>query len=129
MKITNIDHFVITVKNLKKSIDFYHEVIGLPIIKSQTTDNFASLKCGHSLLRLRKLTNDSHAIVADQLATGVFDFCLETDSSIDEVILNYQEHHIQIELGPVTKHGAKGAMTSVYVRDPDNNLVEISTYK
>ncbi|TSO26295.1 VOC family protein [Lactobacillus sp. LL6] len=129
MKIINLDHFVLSVKNLDKSIYFYNEIIGLPIIKSQTNDDFASLKCGHSLLRLRKVENKVNAIVANKLATGVYDFCLETDSSINEIITNYQNHNIPIELGPVTKHGAYGKMTSVYVRDPDNNLVEICTYE
>lgn len=129
MQITNLDHFVLTVKDLSASIDFYHEVLGLPVIKEQTNSDFASLKCGNSLLRLRKEENNVNAIVAKNLTAGAYDFCLETTSSVQEIIANYQKHKIAIELGPVTKHGAKGAMTSVYVRDPDQNLVEVSTYQ
>lgn len=128
MNIVNLDHFVLTVKDLKQSINFYHDVIGLPIIDDQTNNDFASLRCGQSLLRFRKLSNDVGAIVANNLSTGNFDFCLETSDSVDEVINNFKQHDIPIELGPVTKHGAKGKMTSVYVRDPDGNLVEISSY-
>ncbi|KRM38087.1 hypothetical protein FC39_GL001481 [Lactobacillus hamsteri DSM 5661 = JCM 6256] len=109
-------------------MDFYHNVIGLPIISDQTNDNFASLKCGNSLLRFRKLSNDVGAIVANNLSTGNFDFCLESSDSVANIINNFKQHNISIELGPVTKHGAKGKMTSVYVRDPDGNLVEISSY-
>lgn len=129
MKIANLDHFVLTVKDLKKSVAFYHEVIGLPIIADQTNDDFASLKCGHSLLRMRKLSNDVGAIVANNLATGDFDFCLESSQTIAEVIAGFKTKKVAIELGPVTKHGVNGKMTSVYVRDPDGNLVEISSYK
>lgn len=129
MKIANLDHFVLTVQDLKKSVKFYHEVIGLPIITDQTNSDFASLKCGHSLLRFRKLSNDVDAIVATNLSTGNFDFCLESTDSIENIIANFQQHNIPIELGPVTKHGVKGKMTSVYVRDPDGNLVEISSYE
>lgn len=128
MEIINLDHFVLTVKDLDSSIKFYNQVIGLPIIQEQTNSNFASLKCGHSLLRLRKVENDVNAIVASKLVTGVYDFCLETNASVASIVANYNKHNIPIELGPVTKHGAKGEMTSIYVRDPDNNLVEVSTY-
>lgn len=128
MEIVNLDHFVLTVNDLNKSVEFYHQIIGLPIIKDQTNENFASLKCGHSLLRMRKLSNDAGAIVADHLSTGNFDFCFETTSEITDVIAEFKAKKISIELGPVTKHGAKGKMTSVYVRDPDGNLVEISSY-
>lgn len=129
MQITNLDHFVLTVQDLSKSLAFYQQVIGLPVIKEQTNDNFASLRCGNSLLRLRKLTNAVGAIVASRLSTGGFDFCLETNAPIKQVINHLQAKQVPIELGPVTKHGARGAMTSVYVRDPDGNLVEISSYR
>lgn len=127
MEIINLDHMVLTVKNLDISKKFYHEVIGLPIVDEQK-NNFVSLRCGNSLIRLRKLSNDANAIVADKLQTGVFDFCLETSASIDEVIANFKHFGVIIAQGPIIKHGAKGSMTSVYVRDPDGNLVEISTY-
>ena len=127
MEIINLDHMVLTVKNLDISKKFYHEVIGLPIVDEQK-NNFVSLRCGNSLIRLRKLSNDANAIVANKLQTGVFDFCLETSASIDEVIANFKHFDVTIAQGPITKHGDKGPMTSVYVRDPDGNLVEISTY-
>lgn len=127
MEIINLDHMVLTVKNLDISKKFYHEVIGLPIVDEQK-NNFVSLRCGNSLIRLRKLSNDANAIVADKLQTGVFDFCLETSASVDEVIANFKHFGVTIAQGPIIKHGAKGSMTSVYVRDPDGNLVEISTY-
>lgn len=129
MDIINLDHFVLTVNDLTKSKNFYTDVINLPVIAEQTNENFVSLKCGNSLLRLRKVHNDSHAIVAQHLVTGTFDFCLQNSDSIAAIINNFNQHHIPIELGPVTKHGAHGEMTSVYVRDPDHNLVEICSYE
>lgn len=127
MEIINLDHMVLTVNDLNVSKKFYHEVIGLPVIDEQQ-NNFVSLRCGNSLIRLRKLSNDANAIVANELQTGVFDFCLETSASVNEILNNFRNFDIQIAQGPITKHGAKGSMTSVYVRDPDGNLVEISTY-
>ncbi|MBP2057161.1 catechol-2,3-dioxygenase [Lactobacillus colini] len=127
MEIINLDHMVLTVKNLSVSKKFYHEVIGLPIVDEQK-NNFVSLRCGNSLIRLRQLSNAVGAIVADKLQIGVFDFCLETSASVNEILDNFKRFNISIAQGPVTKNGAKGSMTSIYVRDPDGNLVEISTY-
>lgn len=129
MEISNLDHFVLTVRDLQTSVAFYHQIIGLPLVSDQSNQDFASLKCGHSLLRLRKLSNDVHAIVAKNLSTGNFDFCFETSSPLSDVIAEFEKNNISIELGPVEKNGSKGKMTSVYVRDPDGNLVEISSYK
>lgn len=59
---------------------------------------------------------------------GSADFCLITDISIDEVIAELKENFIPIIEGPVTRTGSLGKITSVYIRDPDSNLVEISNY-
>lgn len=129
MKILNMDHFVITVNNLDKAKDFYHRIIGLKIVNQQSNQDFVTMMCGgYSLFRLRKSTNEVNAIVAKHLSTGSFDFCLESSNNVQEIIKNFETNNIQIELGPVVKHGFKGKMMSVYVRDPDGNLVEISTY-
>lgn len=128
MKIVNFDHIVITVNNLYESKNFYHEVIGLPIKRSETTKDHVSLICGNSLLRLRQSDNYVNAIVAEKLIPGSFDFCLESADNINTIIGQLKNNKIKIELGPITKHGVKGKMTSVYFRDPDNNLVEICSY-
>lgn len=128
MKIVNLDHFVLTVKDIQKSKVFYEKIIGLPLIKERTTSDVVTFSCGNALLKLRKLSNDVGAIVADNLAVGDFDFCLETKSPIEDIVEEFKKDEIPIELDPVITHGAKGKMNSVYVRDPDGNLVEISSY-
>ena len=115
MKIINFDHMVLTVKNLDMSKNFYHEVIGLQIIDEQK-NNFVSLRCGNSLIRLRKLSNDANAIVANKLQTGVFDFCLETSASINEVIDNFEHFGVTIAQGPITKHGARQRLNDIGIR-------------
>lgn len=129
MKIVNLDHMVLTVNDLEKSKNFYHEIVGLPVITEQTDASHASLVCGNSLLRLRQVDNRVQAIVAGNLTPGSFDFCLEAADAIDDVIKSLQKNGVAIEQGPVEKHGVKGKMLSVYFRDPDGNLVEISSYK
>lgn len=128
MKIVNLDHFVLTVNNLQQSLNFYHKLIGLPVIEAQTNSSVVTLRCGHSLLKLRQLQNKVGAIVAKHLSAGDFDFCLESSQKPAEIVAEFEKKKIPIALGPVTKHGSKGKMTSVYVRDPDGNLVEISSY-
>lgn len=128
MTIIALDHFVITVTDLNKSKNFYHEILGLPIVDEQ--NGFVSLQCGDQLIRLRKKTNGVNAIVARQLETGVFDFCLQTDQPIKNVIAKYKSNNQEIISGPVEKHGAHGKMTSVYTRDPpDGNLVEEADFR
>lgn len=67
--------------------------------------------------------------MAKQLETGVFDFCLQTDQPIKNVIAKYKSNNQEITSGPVEKHGAHGKMTSVYTRDPDGNLVEEADFR
>lgn len=129
MKIVNLDHMVLTVNDLEKSKNFYHEIVGLPLIPEQTDESHASLICGNSLLRLRQVDNSVKAIVAGNLTPGSFDFCLESSDDINDVISDLKKKGVKIEQGPVVKHGFKGKMLSVYFRDPDDNLVEISSYK
>jgi catechol 2,3-dioxygenase-like lactoylglutathione lyase family enzyme len=61
-------------------------------------------------------------------APGTGDFCLITTQPIDAVIAHLKSCNVEIELGPVPRNGAQGPMTSVYFRDPDQNLIEVSRY-
>ena len=59
---------------------------------------------------------------------GAGDFCLITRWKVEAVLAHLQECGVPVEVGPVERHGARGPMTSVYFRDPDGNLVEVSRY-
>ncbi|MGB1209540.1 MAG: VOC family protein, partial [Paracoccaceae bacterium] len=61
-------------------------------------------------------------------APGTGDFCLIVETSLDAVIQHLRDHGVQIEEGPVPRTGATGPIRSVYLRDPDGNLVEIAEY-
>jgi catechol 2,3-dioxygenase-like lactoylglutathione lyase family enzyme len=124
------DHFVLTVAHVDRSAAFYRDVLGLAQEDSgQKTRGAVSLRCGDILLRLRPKTNATGAVVASQLSTGCFDFCLRSQLSSDQVLSRLTAAGVPIVAGPVRRHGAQGEMTSIYVHDPDGNLVEICSYQ
>jgi catechol 2,3-dioxygenase-like lactoylglutathione lyase family enzyme len=124
------DHFVLTVAHVDQSAAFYRDVLGLAQEDSgQKTRGAVSLRCGDILLRLRPKTNATGAVVASQLSTGCFDFCLRSQLSSDQVLSRLTAAGVPIVAGPVRRHGSQGEMTSIYVHDPDGNLVEICSYQ
>lgn len=125
--ILNIDHIVLTVQDLQKSVDFYHRIFNFPILKELSNDHLVTLRAGQQLIRLQTADRPTE-LKAVKPTPSSADFCLITDKTLDEVAKHLADCHVKIIEGPVTKHGAKGTMTSLYLRDPDENLVEISTY-
>lgn len=129
MKIKQMDHFVLSVADLEKSVHFYQDLVGLPLVKEKSSSYTAVFRCGSSLLKLRMASNPANAIVAKHLVPGAFDFCFECQQSAEQIEQALQDKGAKIIKGPVATQGSKGKMTSVYVRDPDGNLVEFSTYQ
>ena len=125
MKIESLDHCVLTVKSIDRTIGFYTRVLGME--KIVFGEGRVALKFGVQKINLH-LVGDEITPHANQPTSGSADFCLVTDSSIDDIVEHLSLLNVPIELGPVQRTGAVGRITSVYVRDPDQNLVEISTY-
>ena len=125
MRIDRIDHLVLTVADLDRTLAFYTEVLGM------TAETFGG---GRTALRFGRQKINLHVRGAEfqpraaHAATGTADFCLITDTPLQQVQAELAAHGVPVEVGPVTKQGALGPMQSVYVRDPDRNLVELSTY-
>ena len=122
--LTAIDHFVLTVRNIEKSVRFYRDTLGCPIITFR--DNRFAVQIGSSKINLHQADSPivPHASVP---TSGSADFCLLTDSSVGEIQNYLLSQNIEIELGPVGRTGAAGPITSFYIRDPDGNLIEISS--
>ena len=122
--LTAIDHFVLTVRNIEKSIIFFRDVLGCPIITFG--QNRYAVQIGSSKINLHQADSPivPHASVP---TSGSADFCLLTDSSVGEIQNYLLSQNIEIELGPVGRTGAAGPITSFYIRDPDGNLIEISS--
>ena len=123
-----IDHVVITVSDINKSIDFYTNVLGMELndfVSSLDNIKRKSLKFGNQKINLHENLKPfkPHAI---NPTPGSMDICFLSMKSLDQWMRIFKNLEIQIEEGPVTKTGANGPLKSIYIRDPDNNLIEIS---
>ena len=126
--IDHIDHIVLTTRDLQGCIRFYTDVLGMKLEKFRTpTEERLALKFGAQKLNVhewgREFTPRAHVA-----APGTLDLCFISSVPLDQVVARLKQHGIPILDGPVAKTGAQGPIRSVYVRDPDLNLVEISVY-
>jgi catechol 2,3-dioxygenase-like lactoylglutathione lyase family enzyme len=126
MDIASIDHFVLTVRSITDTCAFYDRVLGMKA--KQFGGGRWALLFGDQKINLHQAGKEFDP-KAGSPQPGAGDFCLVSGESIQNVIRHLEEEGVTIEVGPVPKQGAIGPMTSVYIRDPDENLVEISEYQ
>jgi len=123
--IDHIDHVVLTTRDLPACTHFYCEILGMK--KEPFGQNRIAFKFGSQKINIhewgREFTPRAHVA-----APGTLDLCFIASLSLEEVISRLKKAEIKILEGPVAKTGANGPIRSVYVRDPDLNLVEISEY-
>ena len=122
--IRSIDHFVLTVASIRATCDFYARALGFGV-ETFGADGRTALTFGDQKINLHEVGREftPRARVA---TAGSGDFCLLTETPVDEVVAHLAGLGIAIEEGPVRKTGATGPLNSVYFRDPDGNLVEVS---
>lgn len=126
IKIKSLDHLVLTVGDIQKTIDFYVNILGMQEITFG--DNRKALLFGKQKINLHQRGAEIQPN-AQNAGCGTADLCLLTDTPLNEVVQILQSHHIEIlENGIVPRTGAVGKIQSVYCRDPDGNLLEISQY-
>jgi catechol 2,3-dioxygenase-like lactoylglutathione lyase family enzyme len=126
VKIDRIDHIVLTVRDIDATCDFYSRVLGMTAVTFGAQRRRA-LAFGAQKINLH-LAGHEFEPKADKPTAGSADFCLITTTPLTEVIAHLKACDVTIIEGPVSKTGATGALLSVYFRDPDNNLVEVSNY-
>ena len=124
--IDHVDHIVLTTRDLEGCIRFYRDVLGMSLESFSTpTETRQALKFGKQKINLhewgKEFTPRAHVA-----APGTLDLCFIAAVPLDEVIAKLKSAQVPILEGPVMKTGATGRIRSVYVRDPDLNLVEIS---
>ncbi|MEU5882613.1 VOC family protein [Spirillospora sp. NPDC047279] len=125
MRIDRLDHLVLTVTDLDATIGFYTRVLGMA--HDSFGDGRHALTFGHSKINLHRAGHEFEPKAAHALP-GTADLCLITTDPLDQVIGELAAHGVPIEEGPVDRTGATGPIRSVYLRDPDHNLIEIATY-
>lgn len=121
--IARIDHFVLTVASIDATSAFYGRVLGMETVTF--AGGRKALAFGHQKINLHEVGREFEP-KAQRPTSGSGDFCLISDTPLDAIIAHLQAQDVAIELGPVDRTGATGPLRSVYFRDPDGNLVEVS---
>ena len=125
IQIESLDHLVLTVADLQRSIDFYTQILGMQEITFGNNRN--ALLFGKQKINLH-LKGKEIEPKAAAATCGSADLCLLTSTDLNDVIQHLQRQQIEIPDGIVQRTGAVGQIESVYLRDPDGNLLEISRY-
>jgi catechol 2,3-dioxygenase-like lactoylglutathione lyase family enzyme len=126
--IDHIDHIVLTTRDKDGCVHFYTEVLGMELTRFRTpTEERLAFSFGAQKLNVHEWGRE-FTPRAQVAAPGTLDLCFIASVSLEDVIARLESFNVKIIEGPVAKTGAKGPIRSVYVRDPDLNLVEISVY-
>ena len=126
--IDRIDHIVLNVKDVEITAAWYQRVLGMER-EDFGPRNRTALKFGGQKINVRPSGTDQGSwVTGDNDSPGTADLCFVTAVGPEDVVAHLHDCGVAVLTGPVQRAGALGPMTSVYCRDPDNNLIEISTY-
>ncbi|MDB5339400.1 MAG: glyoxalase [Planctomycetaceae bacterium] len=125
MQIDRLDHLVLTVQDINATCDFYQRVLGMQVVTFGAGRR--ALAFGQSKINLHQAGQEFEP-KAQRPTPGSADLCFISDSPLTEVIAHLHSCEIAILKGPVRRTGALGPIESVYFRDPDLNLIEVSNY-
>jgi catechol 2,3-dioxygenase-like lactoylglutathione lyase family enzyme len=133
VKVNALDHLVINVADVARSVAWYSRILGMEINVFDPGGGKAprtSLSFGNQKINVRPRDADKvEWFTADHQTAGSDDLCFLTSSTPEEVVAHLRANGIAIEEGPVPRQGARGTLRSVYCRDPDGSLIEISSYE
>jgi len=125
VSIKSIDHFVLTVASIERTCAFYQQALGMTV--ETFGEGRKALTFGVQKINLHEMGKE-FLPRANKPTSGSGDFCMITDTPIEKFIAHLEACGVQIEEGPVPRTGACGPIISIYFRDPDMNLVEVSNY-
>jgi catechol 2,3-dioxygenase-like lactoylglutathione lyase family enzyme len=123
-----LDHAVIHVSDWRRSNAFYRDVLGAELVEAEP-DGPNRYRFGDSQLNVHGPGVDAHPVARLPVQPGNADLCFVWDGPIDEAIEHLGRHDVEVEEGPVARHGAQGQGASVYFRDPDGSLLEFISYR
>ncbi|MEN2505396.1 VOC family protein [Stutzerimonas stutzeri] len=123
MQIDHLDHLVLTVADVDATLDFYTRVLGMQLVTFGEARK--ALAFGNQKINLHQAGREFEP-KAERPTPGSADLCFIVATPLDEVIAHLEAHRVAIVEGPVKRTGATGPIRSVYLRDPDLNLIELS---
>jgi catechol 2,3-dioxygenase-like lactoylglutathione lyase family enzyme len=121
--IKSLDHLVLTVADMEATCAFYQRVLGFGVEKFGA--GRVALTFGNQKINLHPLENTVD-IIARVPTAGSGDLCFLTDTPIDDVKNHVESCQVAVEMGPLERTGATGPILSIYLRDPDGNLIEVA---
>lgn len=126
MQVDRIDHLVLTVRDIDASVSFYQSVMGMK--KIVFGQGRVALSFGKQKINLHQLGSEFEP-KASNVMSGSADLCFIISTSIDSAIEHLNNCGVTVIEGPVSRTGANGEIQSVYFRDLDGNLIEVSNYQ
>jgi catechol 2,3-dioxygenase-like lactoylglutathione lyase family enzyme len=133
VKVNALDHLVINVRDVARSAEWYRKILGMEIKifdPGNGSPPRTSLIFGNQKINVRPRDADKvEWFTADHEAAGSDDLCFLTAATPEQVVAHLKAHGVAIEDGPGPRLGARGMLRSVYCRDPDGSLIEISSYQ
>lgn len=126
MRIEGLDHLVLTVSDIGRSCDFYERVLGVEHVVFG--EGRHALAFGAQKINLHEAGREFEPKAAVP-TPGSADLCFWTRTPPEDLIGHLRETGVDVEEGSVERTGARGSIVSVYLRDPDGNLIEVSNYR
>ena len=124
LKLSALDHLVLTVANIDKSVQFYQQLLGMGV-ETVGSEGRTARTVGEQKINLHAAKSPFRPH-AKHPTPGSADLCFITVQPLQEVVLWVIGCGVEIIEGPVTRTGASGKISSIYLRDPDGNLIEIA---
>ncbi|KPH14565.1 VOC family protein [Chryseobacterium sp. ERMR1:04] len=125
MEIHHLDHLVLTVADIEKTVEFYTHILGFQVVTFG--DNRKALTFGNQKINLHQKGHEFEP-KAQHPTSGSADLCFISVTDIHDVLKELKQKNIEIIEGIVDRTGALGKIRSIYFRDPDENLIEVSNY-
>jgi len=123
MQIDHLDHLVLTVQDIQTTCEFYSRVLGMQVVTF--AEGRKALQFGNQKINLHQKGKEFDP-KAQHPTPGSADLCFLTSIPIEHVIAHLQTCNVSLLLGPVERTGATKSLLSIYFRDPDGNLLEVS---
>ncbi|MEB3372299.1 VOC family protein [Saccharopolyspora mangrovi] len=125
ISIDRVDHLVLTVADVDRAVEFYRDVLGMEPV--EFPGERRAVRFGDQTIKLH-----ASAELVEPTAThpvpGSANLCFVTSQALSDVQEHLRNNDVRIEEGPVGRTGSKGPITSIYLRDPDGNLIEVARY-